>query len=185
MPAYYVDAYAHKPNYSEEHDAPYHNQEVNNEAMGLDPSMSVLGGRVHGNPFYESATVGLQESSARMREQDQVYRTSIAAGEKLYSNLFLTMPDAWKRTSSFHVIDVDDPDLVERGEEFVHLNFTDYLARNICEPKDEWDRICTYYLMSHCVLNMEAGSAPPTVALEPLRQLLGLPYEWHGAPVED
>lgn len=186
MGAYYIDEYAYNTNFTEEIDQRIHAPEMWDEALGLDAHSSIIGGRVHGNPNIEAVQVGWQEPIGRMAEQDEVYRTAIASRDESlgFQKLFEEMPTVWRRSGGFHVIEVSDPMLVEQGEAYVHEQYTDYMSANICEQRDEWDKLCRSYLFANIFLNLENGVVPGAVVVEPLRQLCGLPFEWLGAPIE-
>lgn len=188
MGAFYVDGVKFNRTYTRQQDEILNAQGIWDDPMGFGARSSIQGGRVHGNPGFEWTNLSWQDSPARMRDQDEVYRTAITSGNDeafSYGEVFASMPDAWDASGGFHVIDADDPMLVEQGEAFIHKQFTDYMSANVCEQKDEWDKLCTSYLFKNLFLNIENGVVPAAVVVEPLRQLFGLPYEWHGAPIED
>lgn len=184
--AYYIDEYTYNSNFTQEIDDIIHAPAMLDQALGLEANSSIIGGRVHGNPNLESANVGWQESPARMRDQDEVYRAAVVSGDDNFEfkKLFSKLPDVWKTSGGFHVIEADDPMLVEQGEAFIHKQFTDYMSANVCDPQDEWDTLCSSYIFKHLLNNIALGVVPAAVVVEPVRQLLGLPYDWHGAPNE-
>jgi hypothetical protein len=125
------------------------------------------------------------------------YRTqdaARAAGEEEetsgygYRELFADLPEMWTQNHGFHVIDIDDPELVEHGEAYIHERLTSYVAEPLSdrpgsEPLPEY--IGTYVdrnTVDGLALGWYAGL--PSVFLEPLRQRLGFPYEWWGAPID-
>ena len=187
MPTWYIDEYSYNPNFTEELDQIIHAPALFDEALGLDARSSVFGGRVHGNPNLESSNIGWQESPARMRDQDAVYEAAINAGGDAAEGMkaiFAGMPDVWKTTGGFHIMDADDPMLVEKGEDYVHKQFTDYFVDHIEANTSEWDVLMKTYLFKNLVNNIALGVVPAGVVVEPLRQYMGLPYEWHGASTD-
>lgn len=188
MPTFYLDGIRYNNSYTQEQDALVNTQEMMTETVGLEPQSSLVSARVHGNPFFNSSNVIWQESPANMRGQLDVYRAMFASGTETqaYRDMFESMPNAYEWVEGIHIIDDDDPMLVEQGEAHVHKQFTDYLADGVYGPEaEEWTHILREYIGKILVNTNANGFVPAPVVVEPIRQSFGLPYEWHGAPIDD
>jgi hypothetical protein len=188
MGAWYIDGIRFNSNYTRHQDEIVNASGIWDDPMGFGRA-SLQGCRVHGNTEFEWSNIAWQDSPARMRDQDAVYRAAINAADDTfaYKEIFDGMPDSWDASGGFHIIDIDDPMLLERGEAYIHKQFTDYMAETISRPEessDEWDKLCRSYIFKNFFLNLSSGVVPAAIVVEPVRQLFGLPYEWHGAPIE-
>jgi hypothetical protein len=188
MGTWYVDEYTYYPNFSQHHDELIHAPAMLDQALSLRAHSSLFAARVHGVPALESANIGWQNSPERMRDQFDVYKNAVLSGDESFGfkKIFGEMPEVWRTANGFHVIDSDDPMLVEKGEAYVHKQFTDYFEP-IGEPEetsDEWTKLLRSYIFRWLANDSALGIVPPAVVLEPVRQILGFPYEWHGAPIE-
>jgi hypothetical protein len=97
------------------------------------------------------------------------------------------MPDIWDQNHGFHIIDADDPELVEHGEAYIHEKLTSYLAEPFVEGSEATlPPYVRTYMERNTVNGLALGwyAGLPAVFLEPLRQRLGFPYEWWGAPID-
>jgi hypothetical protein len=103
--------------------------------------------------------------------------------------MFEALPNAWDQNHGFHIIDIDDPELVEHGEAYVHEQLTSYIAEPLREGSDSYQSLPPYvqsYVDRNTVNALAKGwyTGLPAVFHEPLRQRLGFPYEWWGAPID-
>ena len=155
--------------------------------------------RVHGNPLVDTSTVGWQETTAGKRAENDYY-TAVYSG-KLEDRLgmpgstgmrdwFLQAP-GWIQGAqgSFYLIDVDDPELVEHGEDYIQERLTSHLADLYLTPESTWEpwvQDAKKYSEAYFFNNLARGYADAGPILsEPIRQRLGpFPYKWMGAPID-
>jgi hypothetical protein len=129
-----------------------------------------------------------QMSSYRAEEAARAAGEEAPAGHG-YKEMFETLPGMWDQNHGFHIIDIDDPELVEHGEAYVHERLTSYIAEPLREGSEAFGSLPPYvgrYVDTNTVNGLAKGwyTGLPSVFLEPLRQLLGFPYEWWGAPID-
>jgi hypothetical protein len=206
MPMWYVFGARYNENYTEEIDGFLHRLD-GLAVLGEDEGANVSEARAHGNPFLDCSTLIRQESTAVMAAQIDIYNSDdearaadeapAAQGDeellgsqergRIIELLFDVMPSMWDQNHGFHIIDIDDPELVEHGEAYVHEQLTSYLAEAFREGSD---RTLPPYVREYMERNTVDGVANgwytglPAVFLEPLRQRLGFPYQWWGAPID-
>jgi hypothetical protein len=193
MPMWYVDGLRFNDNYTQEMDdflyktmgAGWSGVEKGKENVAFE--------RSHGNPFLDVSSVAWHESTARMAGQMSTYRTedeARASGEAPsrhgYKEMFENIPEMWDQNHGFHIIDIDDPELVEHGEAYVHERLTSYISEPFREHSDAVPPYVRSYVDRNTVNGLAHGlyTGLPAVFLEPLRQRLGFPYEWWGAPID-
>jgi hypothetical protein len=92
----------------------------------------------------------------------------------------------WDQNHGFHIIDADDPELVEHGEAYIHERLTSYIGEPFRANSDALPPYIRSYVDQNTVIGLADGwyTGLPAVFLEPLRQRLGFPYEWWGAPID-
>jgi hypothetical protein len=186
MGTWYTEDHRWNENFTKELDAMFHHPAMEEVALSLKPESSVIAGRVHGNPFIESCNIGRQASPATMRKQLDVYEAAFASGSdpQSYKDLLANAAKSYELADGGHIMDIDDPMLVEQGEAYIHKQFTDYLS-DAAQRDDELGRTLRQYMDSTFIKCLENGLVPPAVVTEPPRQRFGLPYEWHGAKVKE
>lgn len=163
--------------------------------LGMEENNNLNEARAHGNPFLDITSVIRQESTAVMAGQIDTYNQEDevrATGEEApsghgYQELFDAMPDIWDQNHGFHIIDADDPELLEHGEAYIHEKLTGYLSEPFLEGAEKTlPPYVRKYMERNTVNGLALGwyAGLPAVFLEPLRQRLGFPYEWWGAPID-
>jgi hypothetical protein len=105
-------------------------------------------------------------------------------------SFFQKVHEACSNSSAIVVIDSDDPEFVEFGEEHVHKQLTSHLADIASAPQEAWpawfrDKVFFPYCARAIVENPANGFIMSGIFAEMLRQHLGLPYEWYGALIDD
>lgn len=149
-------------------------------AQGIDEA------RVHGNPLLETATVRSHESVENKRAEITAFK---AEGVADFMGL---VGEAYLRNEGLYLIDVDDPELIEFGEDGIHERLTSHLVEFVTDaPNDpEWSSElvdATLRYIDNCFFcNIDSGAANTAVALavQVFRDYSGLPYEWFGAPID-
>jgi hypothetical protein len=185
MSTYHIDAYIFNANLTQSLDVMMTSPEAHESAIpGMAPVL--FAGRVHGNPLLELQNIEHMESPSTMRGQLDFYKAIFSSGNDVHSfkEFFKTMYNVWERVEAFHIIDVDDPMLLEFGEKFVHEQFTDYMAGFITEESGELREMLREYCDTVFLNTIHNGFVPTGIVLEPVRQRCGLPYEWYGAQVD-
>ena len=199
MPMWYVFGARYNENYTEEVDHFLHRLD-DMGLLGMDEGSNINEARAHGNPFLDCSSLIKQKSTAVMAGQMDTYNAddeNRAAGEAPvaqeneellgYEELFEILPTIWDQNHGFHIIDTDDPELVEHGEAYIHERLTGYVAEPFREGSDR--RLPPYirpYVERNTVDALATGwyAGLPAVFLEPLRQRLGFPYTWWGAAID-
>jgi hypothetical protein len=138
---------------------------------------SAIMARIHGNPLLDSCDIGRQDSPATMRDQLQFYRKACVTGQDAFEleALMAEVSTLLRGNQGLHIIDADDPLLVEHGEAHVHKQFCDYLAEPMTAPKESqeaWVDPMHFYTMDTFVRNLVNGYVPPALILEIGRQAL-------------
>lgn len=167
-------------------------QLLNNEAV-LDLEMYAAGqyvveGRVHGNPFVDTCSMTRAPDTASKRAENDAYE-SVTASEALAAQEYFekVVPATRYVEGSFYIVDIDDPELVEGGEDYIHERLTSHLADPCGEPESTWKPWMhgTFAYMGHILVSdLQNGLIPGAIVVESFRQRLGLPYEWVGAPIK-
>jgi hypothetical protein len=185
---------AYNENYSAEVDGFLHRMDELG-LWGMGESTNLNEARAHGNPYLDVTSLIRQESTAVMGQQMETYdsedqaqsASDEAASGNRYQEMFELLPEIWNQNHSFHIIDADDPELLEHGEAYIHEKLTSYVA----EPFREGSELpLPPYVRRYVGRNTVDGLATPwyaglpAVFLEPLRQRLGFPDEWWGAPID-
>jgi hypothetical protein len=97
--------------------------------------------------------------------------------------------EATSNTIGLVIIDVDDPELVEFGEAYIHEQLTSHLADMAAAPKESWPAWFRDTVFPYCakpmVENIANGFPMGPLFAEMFRQYVGHPYEWYGAPIDD
>ncbi|MGH3968767.1 MAG: hypothetical protein ACRDTV_11775, partial [Mycobacterium sp.] len=134
MPMWYVDGLRFNENYTQKMDD-FLSQMGAGWAGIEEESKNLSEARAHGNPFFDLSSVNWHESTARMAGQMNTYRAeddARAAGEEPsgygFKEMFEKVPEMWDQNHGFHIIDADDPELVEHGEAYIHQKLTSYVA---------------------------------------------------------
>ena len=195
MPMWYVFGSKYNEHYTQKMDDHLFSSMA--EPLAAKQDSSITEARTHGNPFYDQTTIIWQEDSSVMGKQVAVYRAEDAArsagtapAESGYSfkDLLHDMPGMWDQNGSFHIIDIDDPELVEQGEAYIHQQLTSYVAElDVSDlPEDSTFRDVRGYLEQLFVDGITKGwdDGLAGVIIEPFRQRMGYPYEWLGAPID-
>jgi hypothetical protein len=100
--------------------------------------------RAHGNPHLDVTSLIRQESTAIMGQQMNTYDSEDQAHTEndetppkhRYQEMFELLPEIWDQNQSFHIIDADDPELLEHGEAYIHTRLTSYIAEPFLENSD-------------------------------------------------
>lgn len=192
MPMWYVDGLRFNGNYTQEMDDFLHQMGARWAGIEENPN-NLSEARSHGNPYLDVSSVAWHESTARMAGQMNTYRAEDegrASGEEPagygYKEMFENIPRMWDQNHGFHIIDADDPELVEHGEAYIHERLTSYIAEPFRANSDALPPYIRSYVDQNTVIGLADGwyTGLPAVFLEPLRQRLGFPYEWWGAPID-
>ena len=193
MPMWFVYGLKYNDNYSQEVDDALN---LMTDSVPGQAGSSLTEARAHGNPYFDVSSVVRHESTAVMGSQYKAYRAEMEAreaGEEPsghgYQEMFETLPGMWEQNHGFHVIDIDDPELIEHGEAYIHEQLTSYIAEPLREGSESFGTLPPYvqpYVDRNTVNGLAKGwhGGLPPVFLEPLRQRLGFPYEWWGAPID-
>ncbi|ORW24358.1 hypothetical protein [Mycobacterium palustre] len=194
MAMWYVFGARYTENYTAEIDGFLHRLD-DLGLLGMDEGNNLNEARAHGNPFFDITSIIRQENTSVMGGQMKTYGSedeARAAGEEApsghgYRELFEVLPEIWDQNHGFHIIDIDDPELVEHGEAYIHEQLTSYVAEPFREGSEV---VLPPYIRPYVERNTVNGLAKgwhgglPAVFIEPLRQRLGFPYEWWGAPID-
>jgi hypothetical protein len=167
------------------------------ELFATDEGGKLNEGRSHGNPFLDVSSLIRQDSTAVMGGQMAAYDAedrARAAGDEPpsglgYREFFGVLPEIWDQNHGFHIIDIDDPELVQPGAAYIHARLTSYVAEPLREGSDSFGSLPPYirtYVECNTLNALANGwyAGLPAVFLESLRQRLGFPYEWWGAPID-
>jgi hypothetical protein len=167
------------------------------ELFAKDGGSNLNEARAHGNPFLDVTSLIRQDSTSVMGSQMAAYHAedqARAAGQEPPSGLgyreFLgALPDIWEENHGFHIIDIDHAELVEHGEAYVHQQLTSYVAEPLRKGSESFGSLPPYirpYVDRNTVNALAKGwyAGLPAVFLESLRQRLGFPYQWWGAPID-
>lgn len=156
------------------------------EDSGFLTSRSLQAARVHGNPLYDSGDITWNASVQVKRDLDEAVVFDESSGDAVSAEYVdAVTPATLYVDGSYYIVDTDDPDLLE-GEEHLHERLTSHTADLYANTFDDPSgfQFVHDYLSMHFCKNLAAGIVPGAVVLEPVRQVLGFPYEWVGAPVE-
>jgi hypothetical protein len=194
MAMWYVVGWKYNSNYTQQIDDALN---LMADPLEIREDSSANEARAHGNPFLDVSSVIRHDSTAVMAGQMKSYKAEVeerAAGDEPaagfgYAEMFEALPNAWDQNHGFHIIDIDDPELVEHGEAYVHEQLTSYIAEPLREGSDSYQSLPPYvqsYVDRNTVNALAKGwyTGLPAVFHEPLRQRLGFPYEWWGAPID-
>ena len=196
MPMWYVFGTKYNENY---HQGIDDHLQLMSQPLAAQPDSSITEARTHGNPFYDQTTIIWQVDSSIMGKQMNMYggehevRAEGQAAPSGYGfkELFEEMPGMEDQNGSFHVIDIDDPELVEHGEAYIHHQLTSYVADPLRDrsaiPDDSMWQYVGNYLDTLVVNGISEGwnDGLAGVILKPVRQRLGFPSaEWLGAPID-
>jgi hypothetical protein len=171
----------------------------------VDPERDLVEARVHGNPLFDTTmSIHWQHDTAVMRvmatalfrdasggaASDEAADGDDVAGqaweELSLDDQLSALPEVFYHTDAFHIIDIDDPELVEFGEEYIHQQLTSHwgeLARQPLSEREPWVTAGLSFLDRQFFNNLVRGTDTPGVIKEPIRQRLGLPYQWAGADI--
>ena len=197
---WFISAYEYNDNYSQEFDDFLANPAKWDDMLEIKEAgdhPSAIEARVHGNPLLDACSIGWQDSADSMHDQFDVYRAEdevrAAGGAPTsgygWKEMFETLPGVWGYFEGFHIIGVDEPEYLEHTEAEIHQRLTTYLAEPFLEPGESWEPDLKNYIPRYIKRQFLNGVSNGRVTLpgafmEPVRQLLGLPYEWHGAPID-
>jgi hypothetical protein len=194
MAMWYVVGWKYNSNYTQQMDDALN---LMADPLEIKEDSSANEARAHGNPYLDVSTVIRHASTAVMAGQMKSYKAEVAEREAAeepatgfgYAEMFDALPKAWDQNHGFHIIDIDDPELVEHGEAYVHQQLTSYIAEPLREGSESYQSLPPYvqsYVDRNSVNALAKGwyTGLPAVFLEPLRQRLGFPYEWWGAPID-
>ena len=194
MALWSVFGVAYNENYTAEVDSYLHRMD-DLGLWGMGESTNLNEARAHGNPHLDVSSLIRQESTAIMGQQMNSYDSEDQAHTKSdetppthrYQEMFELLPEIWDQNQSFHIIDADHPELLEHGEAYIHARLTSYIAEPFLESSDlPLPPYVRHYVNRSTVdaLTTPWHAGPPAVFLEALRQRLGFPYEWWGAPID-
>lgn len=180
---WYLDGRKWNDTYDSELDSIIANPDLFRMALSFEADSSLVEARVHGNPHLDTANLGWHQSTATKRAEVDVYDGDAPAIDvTAFTNWIL---GATAGTESIYLIDADDPELVELGEDGVHERLTSHLADPISAPEPaEWTHDMAKYLDRMLMEAIANGDVPPALNQQVLRARMGLGAGWIGAPID-
>lgn len=163
------------------------NPELFRMALFFTEDRSLVECRVHGTLHLDTANIGWHDNTAAKRAEVNVYSDLPIEAIEPVMALFAQMPSLSLETESIYVIDSDDPELVELGEDGVHERLTSHFSDPPAQPKEEWEPwIVPHlgYIDNLFPTTMAQGYVPPALAQEGVWQRMAFPYKWIGATVD-
>ena len=156
----------------------------------IDTGRSVIEGRSHGNPFLDTGSITWNENTEIKRREIGLYDTEYATDAPSRAKDYISKV-AWAMSSGVgtYIVDADDPELVEFGEQYIHNRLTDHYGALTNEPPETWPEWLQgdvwAYVTEQVTSQFANGFCPAPILFEMVRQSWGYPYEWFGAPIDD
>ena len=156
----------------------------------IDANRSVIEGRSHGNPHWDTNSIFFNPDTATKRREIQMYEAEYATDEPSTAKAYISkVALAMSAGMGAYLIDEDDPELVEFGEQYIHNRLTDHYGALTNEPRETWPEWLAgdvwAYVTEQVTSQFANGYCPAPILFEMVRQSWGYPYEWFGAPVDD